>query len=322
MGWRWNEVWLDTDVLWFREQPRGPVAALALGGALPGALALEPALPLPGANGLEASRRRRLEAQAARRRRLATRTVPAVALVVGSAAMLPVAALRDAGGRHGGGPLREDPPSVTFELDLARLGVAAPRFSRGAPPRGRARALAVADAVAPIEWRRATSVGLPYAGRLVDGTRLPVEGPDWVTWNPVADSVPNAPWRLFGHERTIQAVLSVATAHRAAHPDAPKVVVGDISFREGGPMEQHRSHQSGLDVDVYYPRLDGALRAPTAPGQVDRHLAQDLLDRFVAAGAQIVFVGYATGLRGPGEVVVPYPSHEDHMHVRFPQPPG
>ena len=39
---------------------------------------------------------------------------------------------------------------------------------------------------------------------------------------------------------------------------------------------------------------------------------------FLAAGATIVFVGYATGLRGPGGVV-PYPNHE-RMHVRFPRP--
>ena len=54
-----------------------------------------------------------------------------------------------------------------------------------------------------IEWHHATSVGLPYEGRLIDGTQLPVEGPNWVTWNPVTDSVPNAPHRLYGNEHTI-----------------------------------------------------------------------------------------------------------------------
>ena len=87
-------------------------------------------------------------------------------------------------------------------------------------------------------------------------------------------------------------------------------------------MDQHVSHQSGLDVDVYYPRLDRYLSAPISVGQVDRALTQDLLDRFVAAGAQAVFVGFQTGLRGPGGVVVPYPSHENHMHVRFTAPGG
>jgi hypothetical protein len=54
--------------------------------------------------------------------------------------------------------------------------------------------------------------------------------------------------------------------------------------------------------------------------QVDRRLAQDLLDRFLAAGAKVVFVGYSTDLRGPRDVVVPYPNHENHMHVRFANP--
>jgi pimeloyl-ACP methyl ester carboxylesterase len=173
-----------------------------------------------------------------------------------------------------------------------------------------------------IRWHRATSHGLPYAGALTAGTQLPVDGPDWVTWDPVTDSVPNQPRRLYGNEHTIRTVVSVLAAYRTAHPDAPRVVVGDISFRGGGPMDEHRSHQNGLDVDVYYPRQDGALRAPVATAQIDRGLAQDLLDRFVAAGAQMVFVGFSTGLHGPGGVVIPYPNHEDHMHVRFLAPPA
>ena len=100
------------------------------------------------------------------------------------------------------------------------------------------------------------------------------------------------------------------------------MVVGDISFRDGGRMNQHVSHQNGLDVDVYYPRRDGQLSAVHSASQIDGDLAQDLLDRFVASGARIVFVGYSTGLRGTSGVVVPYPNHENHMHVRFPQPPG
>ena len=49
-------------------------------------------------------------------------------------------------------------------------------------------------------------------------------------------------------------------------------------------------------------------------------LARDLLDRFVAAGASIVFVGWSTPLRGPAGVVVPYPNHDNHMHVRIAAP--
>lgn len=322
MGWRRDEVWFDTDVAWFREPPRKPFAALALEVPAFATGLLQAPLSIPIATGLEASRRRRLQAQAARRRRLATRTVPAVALVLGSATMLPIAALRHSSGGQDAGPLQEDPPSLTFRLDLAGLGIPEAPFLRlGASSRKVAdRKLARATEPEKVEWHRATSLGLPYSGRLVDGTQLPVEGPDWVTWNPVTDSVPNLRHRLYGNERTIRTILSVIGAYRTAHADAPRVVVGDISFRDGGRMEEHVSHQNGLDVDVYYPRLDRHLSAPIATGQIDRDLAQDLLDRFVAAGAQTVFVGYSTGLRGPSGVVVPYPNHENHLHVRFPPP--
>ena len=157
-----------------------------------------------------------------------------------------------------------------------------------------------ATAAPKIAWHRATSVGLPYGGSLIDGTQLPIEGPNWVTWDPVTDSVPNLPHRLYGNERTIRTILRVTAAYRAAHPKAPRVVIGDISREGGGPMtDEHVSHQNGLDVDVYFPRRDHLLRSPTSTDQIDRRLAQDLLDRFVAAGAQMVFVGFSTGLHGP-----------------------
>ena len=301
MGWRSGEVWLETDVLWFREQR---LAAAAAG------VAVLPELPRfgPAETGLDASRRRRLQAEAARRRRLATRTVPAVALVVGSATMLPIAAFRSREGAQAG-VLPEDPPSLSFRID---------DFSFRPPePEPEPRAPARAEPPVQVEWRSATSVGLQYAGHLVDGTQLPVEGPDWVTWNPGTDSSPNHPGRLYGHERTIRAILSVVGAYRAEHANAPRVVIGDISFRDGGRMDQHVSHQNGLDVDVYYPRLDRHLSAPISTSQIDRELSQHLLDGFLAAGAKMVFVGYSTGLRGPSGVVVPYPNHQNHMHVRF-----
>ncbi|MGL6279485.1 MAG: penicillin-insensitive murein endopeptidase [Gaiella sp.] len=328
MGWRRGELWLETDVLWFREAGRaGGVVAVAAPGLV--GLGPDPALTEPIANGLAESRRRRAE----RRRRESARKTRAAALVLGPAVALSLAGSRVASGGEAGGALAEDPPSLTFRLGAsASAGVApggtAPPGVRGTagravPPSAaieRSSAPSRADAFAPIRWSSATSTGLPYGGSLAGGTQLPVIGPDWVTWNPVTDQRPNAPYRLFGHERTIRAIVSVLAAHRAAHPDAPQVVVGDISLRDGGPMNEHRSHQNGLDVDVYYPRLDRALRPPFTTDQVDRVLAQDLLDRFLAAGARIVFVGYSTGLRGPAGVVVPYANHENHMHVRFAAP--
>jgi len=309
MGWHRDEEWFDIDVLWFREQPRVPFRAFAV------ALPALPSFSSPAETGLAASRSRRLAAQAARKRRLATRTAPAVALVVGSASMLSYSALRPAGAARSA--LQEDPPSLSFRFGFKGIEISeTPVPPWHAAPGSRERR----QTFPAVEWHRATSVGLPYGGHLVGGTQFPVAGGDWVTWNPATDSVPNEPHRLYGNERTVRTLISVIGAYRASHPDAPRVVVGDLSFRDGGRMDQHVSHQNGLDVDVYYPRRDRHLSAPIATSQVDHALAQDLLDRFVAAGAQVIFVGFGTGLRGPSGVVVPYPNHENHMHVRFADP--
>ena len=76
------------------------------------------------------------------------------------------------------------------------------RVSRGPSPAAKLkrahRTVTGADAAPKIEWHHATSVGLPYGGSLIDGTQLPVEGPNWVTWNPVTDSVPDRFRGYFG----------------------------------------------------------------------------------------------------------------------------
>jgi Penicillin-insensitive murein endopeptidase len=302
MSWRRGEVWLDTE-LWLP-----PVAAVPTVAGFPIASISSEALP----PGLAASRWRR---HAWERDRMARRA-KASAIALSPAVMFALATLR-ADGRQGASLAAEDPPSLTFRFDdgiaeAAELGAPGPQHAH--------RKVARESAPPKFVWHHARSVGLPYGGSLLSGTQLPVKGANWVTWNPITDSRPNAPKRLYGNERTIRAILSVTRAYRAAHASAPRVVIGDISREGGGAMDDHVSHQNGLDVDVYFPRVDRVLRAPTTAGEIDHRLAQDLLDRFVAAGAQMIFVGYSTGLHGPAGVVIPYPGHEYHMHVRFPPP--
>ena len=178
-----------------------------------------------------------------------------------------------------------------------------------------------------IDWRPSLALGEPHAnGRLVGGVRLPAKGPDWVTWDPIRHRVPNRGWRRWGTDRLLRALLRVGRQYRAANPGAPRLTIGDLSRPHGGDFGPrfggigHASHQNGLDADVYYPRLDGAERAPRRVGQIDLGLAQDLVRRFVAAGAEFVFVGPRTGLRGPRRVVQALAHHDDHMHVRLRNP--
>jgi hypothetical protein len=177
---------------------------------------------------------------------------------------------------------------------------------------------------AGIAWHRSHAIGLPYAGRLVGGVRLPREGVHFFTWDPVLHRSPDRPWRRYGTDRLVRTLLAVVDAHAAAHPHAPRVGIGDLSRPHGGDFGPefggigHASHQNGLDADVYYPRLDRRERAPRRVSQIDHRLAQDLVDRFVRAGAQIVFVGPSTGLHGPAGVVQVLVHHDDHLHVRLP----
>jgi murein endopeptidase len=174
-----------------------------------------------------------------------------------------------------------------------------------------------------IHWRNSTAVGQPWAGRLINGVRLPAEGRLFFTWDPVKQRSPNRTYRRHGTDRLVRVTLNVLRAYAEAHPNAPRVGVGDLSRPRGGNFGEqfgglgHSSHQNGLDVDVYYPRRDGRERAPRRPSQIDRALAQDLVDRFARAGARFVFVGPRTGLRGPPRVVQPLIHHDDHMHVRI-----
>jgi hypothetical protein len=171
--------------------------------------------------------------------------------------------------------------------------------------------------------RRSRALGKPFGGRLVGGIPLPAAGPEFITWDPILKQVPNRSWRRWGTDRLLETIAQVLADYREFNPDAPRVVIGDLSRPHGGNFGPrfgapgHASHQNGLDVDVYYPRIDGLERAPRSPAMVDRELAQDLADMFVEAGAEYVFVGPRVRLRGPRRVVQPLRLHDDHMHVRI-----
>ena len=168
------------------------------------------------------------------------------------------------------------------------------------------------------------ALGRPERGRLRRGLLLPEAGPGWRTWDPVLKRSPNRSWRRWGSDRLVVLLARVLGDFRRDHPDVPPVLVGDLSRPRGGIFDRrfggrgHVSHQNGLDADVYYPRRDRRLRAPRVPGDVDRRLAQELVDRFVAAGAELVLVGPRLRLRGPRRVVQPLVHHDDHLHVRLP----
>jgi murein endopeptidase len=185
---------------------------------------------------------------------------------------------------------------------------------------------AAAPPAAPTGPSRA--IGQPWHGRLVNGVQLPEVSADWLTWDPVLKQIPNRPERRWGTAKLIATIKRVLASWHLAHPEMPQLLIGDLSRPHGGVFDQrygglgHASHQNGLDADIYYPRRDHRLLAAYKPELIDRSLAQDLLDRFVAEGVQFVFIGTRTHLHGPRKVVQVIAHHNDHMHVRIFRPTG
>jgi Penicillin-insensitive murein endopeptidase len=176
-----------------------------------------------------------------------------------------------------------------------------------------------------IHWRDSVAVGLPEAGSLKRGVRLPPGGAHFFTWDPIHHRSPSPGWRRWGTDELVRTTLRVVREYRAAHPRAPRVAIGDLSRPHGGYFGPevsgglgHATHQNGLDVDIYYPRLDRAERSPLDATEIDRDLSQDLVDRFLAMGAVTIYVGPNTDLTGPAGVVVPLVNHDNHLHVRIP----
>ena len=177
---------------------------------------------------------------------------------------------------------------------------------------------------AEIQWRASKALGKPARkGRLQNGTLLPELGEDFFTWDPIRNEIPNREWRRWGTDRLIRTIITVIHAYRTERDSAQRVGIMDLSRPHGGKFGRnfgglgHASHQNGLDADILYPRKDGTETRAMKPGDVDRELAQDLVDRFVAAGAVKVFVGPHLHLKGPKNVVVPLIYHDDHLHVRI-----
>jgi hypothetical protein len=171
------------------------------------------------------------------------------------------------------------------------------------------------------------ALGRPTDGSLLRGVQLPAEGPDHYTWDPVLKRFPSRGWRRWGTDRLVRTVQEVLADVRARHPELPRLAIGDLSRPRGGRFGRttdfvgHASHQNGLDVDIYYPRDDRRRGKPRTVGQVDRGGSQLLVDAFVDAGAQYVFVGLNVGLTGPPAVVQAIGHHDDHLHVRLPPDP-
>lgn len=111
----------------------------------------------------------------------------------------------------------------------------------------------------------ALSIGTPSAGCLRGGEPLKSDGPGYVLARPERR-------RNYGHPRLVDLLKSLGTG--LAAEGKPKILIGDLSQPRGGPtMSAHASHQSGIDVDIWYARPRAGERR--GPGWIRKHLAAE-----------------------------------------------
>jgi peptidoglycan hydrolase-like protein with peptidoglycan-binding domain len=158
------------------------------------------------------------------------------------------------------------------------------------------------------------SVGsVPSPGTTLNvNTPLPLSGPGF--YNKLGNST-----RSYGLPETIHALQAIGTSWQRAHPQGPRIGIGDISFRGGGFMDPHTQHQKGLEADIRPVRNDGSESPVTyQSSQYSRVLTQELVN--LMRNNSVLGV-YTILFNDPAVSGVKSASgHDDHLHLWFVEP--
>lgn len=181
------------------------------------------------------------------------------------------------------------------------------------------------------------SYGSANRGRLHNG--VPLETTTGIRVRTVANS--------YGTERVVRLIKGIAFDVQARWPNAPDMVIGDISYHRGGRIKRHSSHQSGRDADItFYHRGNVELpdfrdmSAETFDAARNWYVFKTLIDLgeveyiFIDYPLQRILYDYALSLGYTKDDLAPiiqYPQprstgvgiirhikgHDDHWHIRF-----
>jgi penicillin-insensitive murein endopeptidase len=185
------------------------------------------------------------------------------------------------------------------------------------------------------------AIGGVSRGCLAGAQALPAEGPGW-------QAMRLSRHRNFGHPNLVRAIATLAEAALAEGWSG--ILVGDLAQPRGGPMTSgHASHQTGLDVDIWFEpappwtlslaerETRGAPSVVAADGRTlnEAHWTASH-GRLLEAAARLpdvdrIFVHAAikealcseTGAdRAWLRKIRPWWGHDDHFHVRLRCPAG
>ncbi|HEY5945855.1 MAG TPA: penicillin-insensitive murein endopeptidase [Kofleriaceae bacterium] len=198
-------------------------------------------------------------------------------------------------------------------------------------------------AAAESSVRKVTeSLGAPWNGELFGAEQLP-GGDGYRVRRP--DLAYGVPYVVDFLRHSIAEV-------RALYPDVHTLAIGDLSSEHGGKLAAHKSHQSGLDVDVgfYFKQVPDGYpdHFAAADDNLDLQATWALLTAFARTtdlddGVAIMFLDYAVqrrlylwaqkrgtpeadlehlfqyprGKDAQSGLIRHWPNHADHVHVRF-----
>lgn len=189
--------------------------------------------------------------------------------------------------------------------------------------------------------RRGQSIGKPWAGKLKQPARL-VDGRGYHVRRPA---------RAYGATHVVRTVERAIRAVRKRFPRVHTLAIGDLSAKKGGAISEHRSHQSGRDIDLgfYFKKKPKGYPASFVghdEATLDLAATWALLYAFARTadspgGVQAIFVDYdvqeklyewALDHNVPKDYldkIFQYPNpggsglvrhvdnHHDHFHIRF-----
>lgn len=182
------------------------------------------------------------------------------------------------------------------------------------------------------------SVGRPSRGTLENGVIIPPHD----AWRV------RTPSRAYVTHYVAEWLVESFEAMHERHPGALRVEIRDASRRGGGRLREHRSHQSGRDIDIAYLRHrcpDGVCGHHwTRASELDAEATWTLIHHWIERGlVEYVFVDHAlqaplyAAARAAGAsraelsewfqypraqdvrhgIIRHVPRHADHLHVRF-----
>lgn len=157
------------------------------------------------------------------------------------------------------------------------------------------------------------AVGAPWSGGLRRGVQLPTQGAGF-------RFVRYGQW---GTARLVNGIQHIG--RQLSRAGAPAMQVGDMSYKNGGPIRRHKSHQNGRDVDIFF--INGRGGFDTASNWL---LIRSALDNphmrvsnvFVSNQKKAALIAYARRIGDPmasraASVMSFEPGHDDHFHIRI-----